>query len=89
MQAIAAKNGTVDTNAAMEAVSRLSEDGRGGGGATFIAGRTINMVRRSNYGRRLPQNMTRELRPARNLKSLPSESSFVRVRFVQFFLIPE
>jgi structural maintenance of chromosomes protein 5 len=40
---------------------------RNGGGATFITGSTLNLVIRSRYGKRLPQNTTREIRPARNL----------------------
>ncbi|KAG2141629.1 P-loop containing nucleoside triphosphate hydrolase protein [Suillus cothurnatus] len=53
----------VDVNAAMEAVSR------DGGGAKFIAGRVMNTVSRSRYGKRAAANMTKDLRPARNLVS--------------------
>ncbi|KAI6034873.1 hypothetical protein F5J12DRAFT_2067 [Pisolithus orientalis] len=56
----------VDVARAMEAVSRFGPRGEGGG-ATFIAGNVINTVQRSRYGRRVAQNMTRDLRPARNL----------------------
>lgn len=52
----------------MEAVSRVGPRGDGGG-ATFIAGKVINMVQRSRYGKRAAQNTTREVRPARNLVS--------------------
>jgi hypothetical protein len=44
----------------MELVSRT-------GGGNFIIGKTINMVTRSQYGRRLPQNLTRDVRQARTL----------------------
>ncbi|KAG1750954.1 hypothetical protein EDD22DRAFT_252965 [Suillus occidentalis] len=47
----------------MEAVSR------DGSGAKFIAGRVMNTVSRSRYGKRAAANMTRDLRPARNLVS--------------------
>jgi hypothetical protein len=47
-------------------VARLSPNGTGGG-ATFITGTTLNNVARSRYGKRLPQNTTREIRPAKNL----------------------
>ena len=50
----------------MGAVSRI---GPRGGGATFIAGIVINTVQRLRYGRRVAQNSTREVRPARNLVS--------------------
>ena len=50
----------------MEAVSRLGPNGEGGGG-NFVTGNTLHTVQRSRYGRRLAQNMTREIRPARNL----------------------
>ncbi|KAG2359387.1 P-loop containing nucleoside triphosphate hydrolase protein, partial [Suillus spraguei] len=53
----------VDVNAAMEAVSR------DGGGAKFIAGKVMNTVSRSRYGKRVATNMTKDLRPARNLVS--------------------
>lgn len=54
----------------MEAVAQPGPDGRGGG-ASFVAGSTYNQVTRSRYGRRMPQNSTRELRPARNLAFPP------------------
>jgi hypothetical protein len=44
----------------MEAVSRT-------GGGSYILGGILNMVTRSQYGRRLPQNLTRDVRPARTL----------------------
>ncbi|KAG2138085.1 uncharacterized protein EDB93DRAFT_1106448 [Suillus bovinus] len=57
----------VDVNAAMEAVSR------DGSGAKFIAGRVMNTVSRSRYGKRAAANMTKDLRPARNLVNSTSE----------------
>ena len=44
----------------MEVVSRT-------GGGNYIVGKTMNMVTRSQYGRRLPQNLTRDVRQARVL----------------------
>ena len=44
----------------MEVVSRT-------GGGNYIVGKIMNMVTRSQYGRRLPQNLTRDVRPARVL----------------------
>ncbi|KAI6127379.1 hypothetical protein EDD16DRAFT_283257 [Pisolithus croceorrhizus] len=64
--AVALDGSRVDVARAMEAVSRFGPRGEGGG-ATFIAGKVINTVQRSRYGRRIAQNMTRDLRPARNL----------------------
>jgi hypothetical protein len=52
----------------MEAVSRT-------GGGSYILGNILNMVTRSQYGRRLPQNLTRDVRPARprrTRRSVPS-----------------
>jgi hypothetical protein len=54
----------------METVSRA-------GVGNYIVGKTMNMVTRSQYGRRLPQNLTRDVRQARVLvgpigKSFPS-----------------
>lgn len=66
VQAIALNGDKVDVNRAMQAVSRESPNG-GGGGATFINGRTINTVSRSRYGTRAIGNMTREVSTARNL----------------------
>lgn len=51
---------------AMEAVSRFGSRGEGGG-ATFIAGTIMNIVSRSRYGKKVAQNLTRDVRPARNL----------------------
>ncbi|KAI0030174.1 P-loop containing nucleoside triphosphate hydrolase protein [Vararia minispora EC-137] len=48
----------VNGNKAMEIVGNS-------GGGTFIVGRTQNQVTRSAYGRRLAQNLTREILPAR------------------------
>jgi hypothetical protein len=58
----------------MEAVSRFGPRNEGGG-ANFIAGNTLNMVQRSRYGKKAPQNMTRDVRPARNLAESASESN--------------
>ena len=49
------------------------------GGCNYIIGRVKNEVTRSKYGKRLPQNRTSEIRPARSLvhtagKSLLSDS---------------
>ena len=44
----------------MEIVSRT-------GGGNYIVGKTMNMITRSQYGRRLPQNLTRDVRQARVL----------------------
>ena len=44
----------------MEVVSRT-------GGGNYIVGKTMNMVMRSQYGKRLPQNLTRDVRQARIL----------------------
>ncbi|KAI9442797.1 P-loop containing nucleoside triphosphate hydrolase protein [Lactarius psammicola] len=59
-QAIALQPNGVDPARAMEAVSRT-------GGGSYILGNILNMVTRSQYGRRLPQNLTRDVRPARTL----------------------
>ncbi|KDQ64067.1 hypothetical protein JAAARDRAFT_116577 [Jaapia argillacea MUCL 33604] len=64
--AIALNGDRVNVGHAMGAVSRIGPNGEGGG-ANFIAGRTIHSVTRSRYGRRLPQNSTRDLKNARNL----------------------
>ncbi|KAG8218951.1 hypothetical protein J3R82DRAFT_4662 [Butyriboletus roseoflavus] len=66
--AIALDGSKVNVANAMEAVSRIGPRGEGGG-ATFIAGKVINAVQRSRYGKRAAQNTTREVRPARNLVS--------------------
>ncbi|KIK95336.1 hypothetical protein PAXRUDRAFT_25548 [Paxillus rubicundulus Ve08.2h10] len=66
--AIGLDGSKVDVSKAMEAVSRLGPRGEGGG-ANFIAGSVINTVQRSRYGKRAAQNMTRDVRPARNLVS--------------------
>ncbi|KAH7912946.1 hypothetical protein BJ138DRAFT_1147123 [Hygrophoropsis aurantiaca] len=58
--AIGLNGAKVDVTRAMEAVSKA-------GGANFVAGNTLNIVTRSRYGQRLAQNMTRDVRPARNL----------------------
>ena len=52
----------------MEVVSRT-------GGGNYIVGNTMNMVTRSQYGRRLPQNLTRDVRQARFLVGPASMSS--------------
>ncbi|KAF8885790.1 P-loop containing nucleoside triphosphate hydrolase protein [Infundibulicybe gibba] len=58
--AVALNGNNVDVNNAMHAVARS-------GGATFINGRTTNNVTRSRYGRQAVGNMTKDLRPGRNL----------------------
>ncbi|KAI0329648.1 P-loop containing nucleoside triphosphate hydrolase protein [Cubamyces sp. BRFM 1775] len=58
--AIAANPRAVDANRAMEMAARAN-------GANYIIGRVYNQVSRSKYGRRLPQNNTREIQQARML----------------------
>ncbi|KAI0722552.1 hypothetical protein C8Q76DRAFT_614426, partial [Earliella scabrosa] len=58
--AIALKPQSVDPNKAMEMAARA-------GGASYIVGRVMNQVTRSRYGKRLPQNSTREIQGARSL----------------------
>lgn len=58
-QAIALDPSRVNIDQATELVARS-------GGATYIVGNIANSVTRSRYGKRLPQNSTREVRPARN-----------------------
>ena len=60
MQAIALQTSRVDPARAMEVVSRT-------GGGNYVVGKTLNQVMRSQYGRRLPQNLTRGVRDARVL----------------------
>jgi hypothetical protein len=64
----------VDVAKAMVAVSRFGPNGEGGG-ANFIAGTTLNIVGRSRYGKRAMQNMTRDVKQARNLVAATSASS--------------
>ncbi len=56
----------------MEVVSRT-------GAGNYIVGKTMNMVTRSQYGRRLPQNLTRDVRPARVLVGPTGMSTFFSV----------
>ncbi|OBZ70474.1 Structural maintenance of chromosomes protein 5 [Grifola frondosa] len=58
--AISLDAGRVDPNRAMEMVART-------GGATYIIGNVVNTVTRSKYGKRLPQNSTKEVRQAKIL----------------------
>ncbi|KAH9884909.1 P-loop containing nucleoside triphosphate hydrolase protein [Cubamyces lactineus] len=58
--AIAANPKLVDPNRAMDMAARAN-------GANYIIGRVYNQVTRSRYGRRLPQNTTREIQQARML----------------------
>jgi len=58
--AIALQSSRLDPTKAMEIVSRT-------GGGNYIVGKTMNMITRSHYGRRLPQNLTRDVRQARIL----------------------
>jgi hypothetical protein len=53
----------------MEIVSRT-------GGGNYIVGKTMNMITRSHYGRRLPQNLTRDVRQARVLVGPVGLSNF-------------
>lgn len=64
----------------MQAVSRFGPRGEGGG-ANFVAGTAMNIVQRSRYGRRAAQNMTRDVRPARNLVN--TARMFVRFQLLQ------
>ncbi|KAI0036757.1 hypothetical protein K488DRAFT_40522 [Vararia minispora EC-137] len=50
----------IDSGRAMNIIAR-------GGGASYVIGRTMNTVMKSQYGRRLAQNVTREIKPPRNL----------------------
>ena len=58
----------------MEVVSRT-------GGGSYIVGKTLNAVTRSQYGRRLPQNLTRGVRDARLLVG-PTGMSYLPLFFV-------
>jgi structural maintenance of chromosomes protein 5 len=66
LQAIGLNGSKINVAHAMEAVSRVGPNGEGGG-ASFVAGNTLHSVQRSRYGKRMAQNMTRDVRPARNL----------------------
>ncbi len=56
----------MDPNQAMEMAARA-------GGASYVIGRVMNQVTRSKYGKRLPQNATREIQPARALQAATGE----------------
>lgn len=71
-QAIGLDGGKVPVAQAMDAVSRFGPRGEGGG-ATFIAGTVMNIVTRSRYGKKMAQNLTRDVRPARNLAESASQ----------------
>ncbi|KAI8989879.1 P-loop containing nucleoside triphosphate hydrolase protein [Trametes punicea] len=58
--AIALNHNGVDPNHAMDMAAKA-------GGANYIIGRVVNRVTRSQYGKRLPQNTTRELQAAKLL----------------------
>ncbi|OCH94491.1 hypothetical protein OBBRIDRAFT_122871 [Obba rivulosa] len=58
--AIALDASGVNQNRAMEMAANA-------GGANYVVGNVLNTVTRSRYGKRLPQNHTRDLRPAKNL----------------------
>ena len=47
------------------------------GGANYIVGRVMNVVNRSRYGKRLAQNLTREVQTARNLAYATGEYDVV------------
>ncbi|PCH40750.1 nucleoside triphosphate hydrolase protein [Wolfiporia cocos MD-104 SS10] len=72
--AIALDPNAVDARRAMDMVSRTGPEG-GGGGASYIVGHVFNSVTRSRYGKRLPQNSTRMVKPARNLVSATVDQS--------------
>lgn len=55
----------------MECVGRPSANHSGG--ATFIHGKTMNVVSRSRYGKKALSNLTRGIGEARNLKAPPSK----------------
>lgn len=57
----------------MRLVARDGPNGAGNG-ANFFNGTTLNIVTRSRYGRRAVANMTREIRPAKSLRVVNSES---------------
>ncbi|KAI0751154.1 hypothetical protein C8Q80DRAFT_555406 [Daedaleopsis nitida] len=57
--AIAINPKAVNPNQAMEMAATA-------GGASYVIGRVMNQVTRSRYGKRLPQNSTREISDARN-----------------------
>ncbi|KIL63939.1 hypothetical protein M378DRAFT_78988 [Amanita muscaria Koide BX008] len=57
----------LDVNKVMKLITRDGPNGPGAG-ANFFNGATINMVSRSRYGKRAVANITREIRPARNLR---------------------
>jgi hypothetical protein len=69
VQAIALQTSRVDPARAMEVVSRT-------GGGSYIVGKTLNQVTRSQYGRRLPQNLARGVREARVLVG-PASTSYL------------
>ncbi|RPD67470.1 P-loop containing nucleoside triphosphate hydrolase protein [Lentinus tigrinus ALCF2SS1-7] len=58
--AIALRPQSVDPNRAMEMAAHA-------GGVSYVIGRVMNQVTRSRYGKRLPQNATREIQQARSL----------------------
>jgi len=66
--AISLNGNGVDADRAMGMVSRIGPRGEGGG-ASYVIGRVYNTVTRSRYGKRLPQNSTRDVLRARNLVS--------------------
>jgi structural maintenance of chromosomes protein 5 len=73
LQAIALDGRAVNTNRAMDLVTRVGPNGTGGG-ANFIVGSVFNRVSRSKYGRRLPYNATRDVKQARSLAATTGES---------------
>ena len=54
MHAIALQTGRLDPARAMEVVFRT-------GGGSYLVGKTMNIVTRSQYGQRLLQNLTRDV----------------------------
>ena len=76
-QPIALQTSRLDPARAMEVVSRT-------GGGSYIVGKTINTVTRSQYGRRLPQNLARGVREARIL--VGPAGTFYLPRFFPWFV---
>ena len=71
-QPIALDGRKVPVDRAMELVSRVDHNGQGGS-ASFVAGTTMNQVTRSRYGQRRTQNLTKEIKKARNFVQAPSK----------------
>jgi len=70
-QAIALNGNIIDVNETMQLVARPSD--KHPGGATFVNGRTLNIVTRSRYGRKAIGNVTRDVPQAKNLTTPTSQ----------------